>query len=166
MNWYCIHTRPQKEDGAANYLSEMLGIETYFPRLKREKIIRRAKRVVVGPLFPRYFFCHFDFAHRYRAVRYAPDVVEIVSFGNVPAVVDDSLIDGLKTWAGDAVDVLSIQPSLHPGDKLEIIDGPLRGLQAVLLHEMDGRERVSVVLSILERTVHAMISRCQLAPVR
>ena len=165
MNWYCIHTRPQKEERARGYLAETLGLDTYFPRLRRQRIIRRVKRVVTGPLFPRYLFCRFDLGSRYRAVKYAPDVIDIVSFGNVPAIVDDSLIDAIKGWAGDAVDLISVTPTLRAGDRVQITDGPMRGLEAVIRTEMTGRDRVAVVLSILEHSVQMNISRWQLTKV-
>lgn len=163
--WYCVHTRPQKEAQTAALLQETLGLETYYPRLKRQRIIRRVKRVVVGPLFPRYLFCRFDLAAQYRAVRYTQDVIDIVSFGQTPAVVGDALIEGMKSWAAEAVDVITLQGSLRRGDRVEITDGPLRGLQAVIENEMNGRERVAVVLSILERSVATTISRWQVARV-
>jgi len=165
MTWYCIHAKPKKEPRIARYLRDNLGLDTYFPRLRRQKTIRRVKRVVTEPLFPRYVFCRFDFAQTYRAVRYAPDVIDLVSFGAIPAPVDDALIDGLKSWAGEVVDVITLQPRLNPGDRVEITDGPLRGLQAVLVNQSTGRERVAVVLSILERNVQIMINRWQLTPV-
>jgi len=163
MNWYCVHTRPQKEEQAAGYCRETLGLETYYPRLRRQKTIRRVRRVVTGPLFPRYLFCRFDLAPHYRAVRYAPEVIDVVSFGGNPAVVEDALIEELRGWAGEGVDVITLQPSLRPGDRVEITDGPMRGLQAVILHGRDDRERVTVLLSILECRAQMMISRTQLA---
>ena len=165
MNWYCIHTKPLKEEQAARYFHETLGLETYFPRLKRQKTIRRVRRVVINPLFPRYLFCRFDPAIRFRAVRYAPEVIGVVSFGEQPTVVGDAIIEELKSWAGDAVDVITIQPGLRPGDLVEITDGPMRGLQAVILHERNDRDRVAVLLSMLEYGAHMMISRTQLVRV-
>jgi len=165
MKWYCVHSKPRKERPVAGYLRENLGIETYFPRLRRQKTIRRVKRVVTEPLFPRYLFCRFDISERYRAVRYAPDVLGLVSFGRGPAVVEDALIDGLKCWAGEVVDLIALQPTLHPGDTVDITDGPLRGLRGVLLKEGTGRDRVAVILSILERKVQIMINRWQITPV-
>jgi len=165
MNWYCVHTRPLKEEQAAAFCRVTLGLETYYPRLKRQKTIRRVRRIVTGPLFPRYLFCHFDMALYYRAVRYAPEVIDVVSFGGKPAVVEDVLIEELRSWAGEAVDVITLQPSLRPGDRVEITDGPMRGLQAVILRGRDDRERVTVLLSILECRAQMMISRTQLAPI-
>ncbi len=163
MNWYCVHTRPLKEESAVSYYQETLGLETYYPRLRRQKTIRRVRRIVTGPLFPRYLFCQFDLAAHYRAVRYAPEVIDVVSFGGKPAVVEDALIEELRSWAGDGVDVITLQPSLRPGDRVEITDGPMRGLQAVILHGRDDRERVTVLLSILECRAQMMISRTQLS---
>jgi transcriptional antiterminator RfaH len=165
MNWYCIHTKPLKEQQAADHLRETFGLETYFPRLRRQKTIRRVRRIVTGPLFPRYLFCRFDLAERYRAVRYAPDVIDVVSFGEQPAVVDDYMIEGLKSWAGEAVDLITIQPDLRQGDMVEITDGPMRGLQAVILHAHSDRERVTVLLTILACQAQMMIDRAQLAPI-
>ncbi len=165
MNWYCVHTRPQKEARACAHLGQTLGLDTYYPRLRRQRTIRRVRRLVTGPLFPRYFFCRFDFGQRYRAVKFAPDVLDVVSFGDVPAIVDDSLIEGLKGWAGDSVDIITANPSLQTGDRVSITDGPMRGLEAVIQDDMGGRERVAVVLSILERNVRLTISRWQLTKV-
>ena len=53
--WLCVHTRPRKEAGAERYCREVLGFDTFYPRLKHLKTIRRVKRWIVGPLFPRYF---------------------------------------------------------------------------------------------------------------
>ena len=160
--WLCVHTRPRRELGAEQYCRESLGLDTYFPRLKRLKTIRRVKRWIVGPLFPRYFFCRLNLAQSFRAVQYAPQVVGVVSFGGHPTVVDESIIDQLKQWAGEAVDVVTVRPDFRPGDLVEISDGPLRGLQAVVLQEMSDRDRVAVLLSTLGCQARLIVSRSQL----
>ena len=162
MNWYCIQTKPLKESQTAAYLNETLGLETYFPRLRQQKVIRRVRRAVIRPLFPRYLFCRFDAGLQFRAARYAPDVVDVVSFGDRPAVVDQSIIAELKGWAGEAVDIITIQPQLALGDQVRITDGPLRGLQASIVEERSDRDRVAVLLSALECGAQVMISRSQL----
>lgn len=162
MNWYCIHTKPQKELQTAAYLNETLGLETYFPRLKQQKVIRRVRRAVTRPLFPRYLFCRFDAGLQYRAARYAPDVIDVVRFGDQPAVVDESIVQELRLWAGEGVDIISIQPQLGLGDFVVVTDGPLRGLHAMIVQERDDRDRVAVLLSALECGAQVMISRSQL----
>jgi len=162
MNWYCLHTKPLKEEHTALHLEETLGLETYFPRLKRQRVIRRIRKTVLSPLFPRYLFCRFDPALQFRAVRFAPDVVDVVRFGDLPTVVDTSIIDELKVWAGEAVDVMSIERQLGPGDHVVITEGPMRGLQAVIVQERSDRDRVAVLLAALEFSAQVMIHRTQL----
>ncbi len=160
--WLCVHTRPRKEAGAERYCREVLGIGTYYPRLKRLKTIRRVKRWIIGPLFPRYFFCRLNLAQNLRAVQYAPQVVGVVSFGGRPTLVDDAIIEQLQQWAGEAIDIVTVRPGFHPGDLVEIADGPLRGLQAVVLQEMSDRDRVAVLLSALGCQARLIVSRSQL----
>lgn len=160
--WLCVHTRPRKEAGAEQYCRESLGLDTYYPRLKHLKTIRRVKRWVVGPLFPRYFFCRLNLSQSFRAVQYAPQVIGVVGFGGRPTVVDETIIEQLKQWAGDAVDIVTVRPGFRPGDLVEIADGPLRGLQAVVLQEMSDRDRVAVLLSTLGCQARLIVSRSQL----
>lgn len=164
MNWYCLHTKPKREAQAAAHLRETLGVETYFPLLRQYRTIRRVRRLVTRPLFPRYLFCRFDLAAAFAAVRYSYDVLDIVRFGPAPAVVEDALIAELRSWAGEAVDLITLQPDLQVGDTVQICDGPMRGLQAVILRQKDDRDRVAVLLSILENQVQLIISRSQIAP--
>jgi transcriptional antiterminator RfaH len=90
--WYAVHTKPRGELLAQRSLDRE-GIETFYPKLKRRKTIRRVRRWVTGPLFPSYIFARFDLAQHGRLVQYANGVANLVSFGGKPAIVEDSLID-------------------------------------------------------------------------
>lgn len=136
-----------------------LGLETYFPRLRQFKVIRRQRRFVTRPLFPRYLFCRFDPGVLYRAVRYAPDMLEIVSNGNAPTVVADGLIESLQSWAGDEVDTITLQPSLRVGDHVEVTQGPLQGLSGTILKESEERARVTILLSFLQNGAQLCVDR-------
>lgn len=162
MNWYCIHTRPQKEVATRQYYSDSLGVETYHPTLREQRVIRRVRRVVVRPLFPRYLFCRFEPAFHYRAVRYAPDVIDVVHLGAAPTIVPDQLIADLKNWAGDELDVVSLQRKFSPGDLVDIADGPLMGLRAVVQHELSDSQRVAVLLAFLDCGARTVVDRSQL----
>lgn len=162
MNWYCIHTKPNREPQAVDQLSAYLGLQTFFPRIRRSKIYRRKLRDLEEPLFPRYLFCRCDLNRDYRAVRYARDVIDVLSFGSRPTVVSDTLIEEMKLWTGPS-EVIVATPMFAPGDRVEITDGPMRGFQAVIMQRHTDGERVAVLLSILGREAQLTINRCQLA---
>jgi transcriptional antiterminator RfaH len=163
LYWYCIQTRPAKERRTAAFLGAHYGMEVYFPRIRQRKTIRRVRREVVSPLFPRYLFCRFDAGVHLRAVRYTSEVTSVVSFGGRPAVVADSLIGELKRWAGDEVDLIVADPDFRPGETVEVVDGPMQGLRAVILHAKNDRERVTVLLSLLAAPVQMVIDRSKLS---
>ena len=162
MNWYCLHTKPQRENYAAEQLAENLSLEVYFPRMRRQKVVRRMRREVTEPLFPQYLFCRFDLVTEYRAVRYTREVIDVLSFGQQPAIVNETLIDELKTWCCEAAQIRP-QPIFSSGDRVEITDGPLQGLEAVIMQERSGGDRVAVLLSILGCDAQLTIRSCLLA---
>ena len=166
MNWFCVHTKPGKESFVEHYLEDRLGLDCYFPRLKRKKIIRRVKRIVTEPLFPRYLFCQLDLASSYRAVRYARDVVNIVNSGERPTVVDDRTINQLKRWAGENNNIITVEPKpFEAGKSVEITSGPMQGLEAIFLHETNQSERVAILLNLMGAESKTVISRSQVEPV-
>lgn len=165
MNWYCIHTKPKREAQVAAYCSENLGLETYYPKIQQRRTIRRVRKLVTSSLFPRYLFCRFDMVS-YRAVRFAPDVLDLVHIGDKPAVVPERLITELRAWAGDTLDMSALRLDMRPGDAVQIVDGPLRGLPATILRASDDQDRVAVLLSLLQEGAQMIVSRSQLRPAR
>lgn len=161
LKWYCIHTKPQREQQVARYFGEMLDLETYFPRLRQYRTIRRVRKLVVSPLFPRYLFCRFR-STLYRAVRFAPDVLDLVHQGERPANVPDTLIADLRSWAGEMLDATDLRGDFRPGDTVEIAGGPFSGLSAVILRASPDRERVAVLLSLLNCGAQVSVSRSQI----
>lgn len=144
------------------HCAESLGIETYFPKIREQRVIRRVKRTVVRPMFPRYVFCRFEPALHYRAVRYAPDVIDIVQSGQVPTVVQDRILADLKSWAGDVFNLDTRPAPLRAGDVVVIGDGPLMGLRAIVQHNLSESDRVAVLLAFLDCGARTVVPRDQL----
>jgi transcription antitermination factor NusG len=107
-------------------------------------------------------FCRFDAAILYRAVRYAPEILDIVSNGSAPTVVPDNLIESLQSWAGDEVDIITLQPTLRVGDQVEVTGGPLQGFSGTILKESEERARVTILLSFLQNGAHLSVDRADL----
>jgi transcriptional antiterminator RfaH len=163
MNWYAIHTKPRQEHLAQTGLQRE-GIETFYPKLKRRKTIRRVRKWVTGPLFPSYIFARFDAVRSGRLVKYASGVIKIVSFGGKPAIVEDAIITAITDHAEDNVITVG-PPSLKQGDRVEIQDGPLRGLQGVFEREMSDKDRVVILLETLAKGARVEVTRDQLEKV-
>jgi transcriptional antiterminator RfaH len=161
--WYAIRTKPRQESLAQTSL-ERENIETFFPKLRRRRTIRRVRKWVTGPLFPSYLFARFDVETSGRLVKYANGVTKIVSFGGNPAIVDEAIITAIRDHSEDAV--VTLPPtSFKPGEVVEIKAGPLMGLQGIFEREMSDRDRVVILLDALAKGARVQLTRDQLEKV-
>jgi len=142
--WYVLQTNRNKERLAQAALAQR-GVGSYLPRI--EQWPRPAVGSAVAPMFPGYLFVTLTLDACAR-VAWTPGVKGFVSFGSGPAAVDAAAIDFLRGREGpDGV--------IHCGDPLagahavRIVDGPFRGLTAVIERRLPARERVRVLLQIL-----------------
>lgn len=163
MNWYVVHTKPRQEAFAASNL-QRFGVETYSPRIKQNKVIRRRRTTVISPLFPRYIFACFDFSTQYRCVKYAHGILDIVTFGMEPAVLDDAMIESIKARTVEGF--VAIQPSTwEKGQIVRIEEGPFQGLEAVFEHMMSDQQRVAIMLQTLSYHPRIVMDREQIKAV-
>lgn len=156
--WYTIHTKPRQETIAELNISGF-GIETFYPKIKMNKIIRRKKRDLVLPLFPGYIFAYFNLARHYRMVHYANGVHKVVSFGDLPPTpIDEEVINAIKARMKEGY--VSLEPvNLAPGDIVEIKDGPFEGFRAIFERGISDKERVVLLLDSLSHQAHIVIDR-------
>jgi transcriptional antiterminator RfaH len=155
MHWYAVNTRPRQET-IAQWNLERVGVEAFCPQLKQNKVIRRKKQVVVGPLFPGYLFVRFNVDTHYRAVNYAQGVRGIVAFASVPAMVEEEMIKSIKSRLEDGC--VTIQPpSFLSGETVRIQDGPFDGLEAIFEREMTTQQRVVVLLKALSYQARVVV---------
>ena len=121
-------------------------VTSYLPLMRHWP--RPAVGSDVGPLFPGYVFCRPDYG-RYHLVERCRGARGIVSFGNGPATVGQDVIDFLRERAGeDGIITVDGPPT---GREVTITAGPLRGLEAVVACRLPARDRVVVLLDLMQR---------------
>lgn len=158
VSWYCIHTKRYKEKWVAHQL--MNGCEeVYAPLLRERRRVRRQLKWVIEPLFPGYLFARFAVEKRFRAVRYTPGVVGVLSTREGgPIEVDEAIVTAIRKRSLNGY--VEIQPApLFPGEELEVIQGPYKGLGALFQQELKAGERVAVLLGLLSSRVRVELPR-------
>lgn len=161
MKWYAVKTKPRQET-LADLNLQRLGVETFFPQLEQNKLIRRKRQTVIGPLFPGYLFAKLDLDAHYRAATYARGVQKVVAFGSTPAVVEEEIIDALKSRLHDGCVFLPPQ-KFSPGQAVRIQEGPLGGLDAIFEREMSDHRRVALLLQTLSFRARVIVDMEQVA---
>jgi len=155
FSWYLIHSKPMQEALALNKLQGQ-GFECYLPLISVKNLQSKLLVPVDEPLFPRYFFIRMDASQQgksWNSVRYTTGVSRLVSFGNVPAKVDDALVLTIQSH----LQTLSLeQVHVAPGEQLRMNQGPFAGLEAV--YQMgNGIARVMVLIEIISKQVRLSI---------
>ena len=152
--WYSVYSKPQKERFAQIHLQSK-GLEVFLPQLVMPQSAIATRRVV--PLFPSYLFVRIDiFSGESAYVIWSPGVKYLVSFNGVPASIDDSVIAFLRDRS-DSRGQIQAASSLKRGQRVRVTGGPFEGLEALIERPPDGRGRVKLLMSMLNRQVQAEI---------
>jgi transcriptional antiterminator RfaH len=145
MQWYVIHAKPRQEQRALENLVRQ-GFQAWLPMIEVEKVRRGKLSRVMEPMFSRYLFIQLDKTQsNWSPIRSTLGVSKLVSFGNVPAVVPDVLIEALRHADGSQHELL-----LKEGDAVQFVDGPLKGLEGIL-QQRDGELRAMVLIELINQ---------------
>jgi len=139
-------------------LKEMEAVGVFLPRIRFQRNTRQGLAWVTEALFPGYLFARFDWHDSLRKVQAARGVRGVVHFGARWPVLEDRLIEDLKQAVG-ADELHVIAATLRPGDEVEIAEGAMRGLRAVVSRVLPGRARVQVLLDLLGRQTTIEVPR-------
>ena len=163
VNWYLIHVKARQEDIAEMNLQH-LGVETFCPRIKKSKTSRyRTQAEGKGPLFPGYLFVRVKMSTELRKVTYAHGVLEVVKFGSVPALVEEEIIHSIRARDDNGLVGLSPFSSLRPGQFVRIAKGPFCGFDAIFEQELNGMQRVALLLKTVAYQGRMVMDRACLA---
>jgi transcriptional antiterminator RfaH len=153
MQWYVIHTHPNKEYFSQNNLNRQNFI-TYFPKYK--KIISTAGKLktIVKPLFPRYIFVKMDLKkQRWPLINATYGVKKLLSMGNEPLQISNEIIKKIKSRE-NGVGITDIVPDISAsiGDSVTIVSGVFAGKNAIFDGLTDDK-RVKLLFNLLGRDI-------------
>jgi transcription antitermination factor NusG len=116
-----------------------------------------------APLFDGYVFCRFAAAAAAPIVT-TPGVIRIVSFGAVPASIDEHEIAAIRQALASGQTVVRLT-SFVPGEVVSIVAGPLRGLRGTVLRAAD-KQFLVVSITLLQRSLAVEVRHDWLRPER
>jgi transcription antitermination factor NusG len=149
MHWYAIQSKSQKEDLVCEQL-RLRNIQTFFPRIRVQPVNPRARKV--KPYFPGYVFGYVDLDHVGKSfLDWIPGTIGIVNFGGEPTPVSDHLIETLQQHLEFVnASASKLSERFQPGDVVAIQAGVFAGYEAIFDARLPGRDRVEVLLNMLQ----------------
>jgi transcription antitermination factor NusG len=161
--WYALYTRSRFEKKMLSELTDR-DVEVFLPM--REVISRwkdRKKRIWI-PLFAGYIFVnHIDTPeNRYRILN-IPGAVRFVGHeGHAEQIPEDQILS-VRRFLEASISVDSY-PYMQVGTRVEVIAGPLKGIQGILV-EKRGRFRFVLQVDLIRQAVSVEIDASDVRPI-
>ncbi|MBP7707778.1 MAG: hypothetical protein KA243_11115 [Candidatus Aminicenantes bacterium] len=154
LRWYVVNTKPKKESQVERLFAEA-GFTVYCPKSVHEKR--------TGPFFPGYAFLRFEFPEQYQLVKFTRGVKRVVGRDEGPTPIPDEVVQGIRDRERDGVIVIErYGEEPGPGDEIEVVEGPLKGLRGIFRKETGASERVMILLNYVSYQGQLLIEKDKL----
>ena len=151
-HWYALHTRSRFEQKVYDGISGK-SIEAFLPKIQVMSKRKDRRKKILIPLLPGYVFVHFDMNPEiYWDILKTVGVVRMIGFEGKPVPVREDEISYLMILNGTDRTVHN-RSYMHEGDRVMIMEGPLKGLVGFYLHHKGDSDRVVVSVELLHRSL-------------
>ena len=163
--WFVLWTNSHCEQLVHDQLAAK-GFEVFLPTIKIWSRRKNARSALAAPMFPGYAF-----------VRHAMDkwtYVEVLKTRGLVRIlgerwdrlvpVPDPEIEGIRRIAAVNAPVMPF-PFLREGERVQIKEGPLAGLEGILVHVKPSKGLLVVSVNLLQRSVAVEVDCTRVTPV-
>ena len=156
LNWYAIHTRSRFEQKVFDGLRGK-SIESFLPKMLVMSRRKDRRKKILVPLIPGYVFVQSDLNNReYLEILKTVGVVRMVGIKGRPAPANEEEIASLMILDGTDRTVQN-RAYMSKGDRVMIMEGPLKGLVGYYLRHKGQSDKVVVSVDLLHRSLEVEI---------
>jgi transcription elongation factor/antiterminator RfaH len=157
LPWYVIHTRSRHEAKVEELLTRK-GLEVFLPRVTVRSRRRDRLQILETPLFSGYLFVRTDLDERaHDHIIRTLGVVRILGIMGQCTPVPEDTVTSLRTLVSSGQPIFPWS-KLTPGQRVRVVEGPLRGVIGVILKNKHGKRRLLVAVELLGRSVCAELA--------
>lgn len=155
--WYVVTTKPKNEERAASNLRAG-HIEVLAPKIRFKRYKDGKMTYIVEPMFPGYIFVKFHPVDDFRLVKYTRGIKTIVNFNGRIIPLSDNLIEFIRNNLENGIATIQ-KREFQKGEKVIIQEGPFKGFSGIFEKELDGKERVAILLDGVDYCARMEIDR-------
>ncbi|MCK9227013.1 MAG: transcription termination/antitermination NusG family protein [Syntrophorhabdaceae bacterium] len=155
--WYVVNTKPRNEERSAMNL-EQGGIEVLAPKLRFRRWKEGKFIDIIEPMFPGYIFVKFHPVDEFHLVKYTRGVKTIVNFNGRIIPLQKGLIEFIRGRLVEGVATVE-RKTFKKGEKIIIQEGPFKGFGGIFERELDGKERIAILLEGVDYCARMEIHR-------
>jgi len=164
LHWYAVHTSSRHEE---KVLSRLQGkeISVFLPKMEVWSSRKDRKKRIKVPLFRGYLFVqvYLD-KYTWLHILKTPGVARIVGNQNEPVPIPDEQIGSIRILLENDV-MLSPVPYLHIGQRVRIVNGPLSGVEGILVKSTPAKNKLVVSVDLLQRSLCVELSTIDVEPI-
>jgi transcription antitermination factor NusG len=157
--WFAIQVRPRHEFLAACILRNK-GFEDFLPTYKSKRKWSDRQKEIEVPLFPGYIFCRLN-SQISAPILTTPGVIRIVG---INSAIPDSEIEAIQAIVSLRIPV-SPCSYLKVGTRVQVIAGPLAGIEGVLLSYRN-QYRLILSVALVQQSISIEVQQSDVIPVR
>ncbi len=162
VKWYAVHVMSRHERKVAEKLRRR-DLEVFLPEYQSRSKRKDRVKMISRPLFPGYLFVRTALGPDERiAILQTPSVVRLVGVNNRPLPIPDGQIESVRLLVNSTEDARP-EKKPGPGQKVLVIDGPLKGVVGVVEKTPRG-EKIIVSVDLLSRSVSASLGVASVSP--
>ncbi len=157
LNWYALHTKSHFEQKVCDGLTKK-SIEAFYPRVQVMSRRRDRRKKILAPMIPGYVFVRTHMRPEdYHRILRTTGVVRMVGFQGRPVPANEEEIASLMILDGTDRTVQN-RDYVAKGDRVMIMEGPLKGLIGFYIRHKGKSDRVVVSVELLRRSVEVEIN--------
>jgi len=160
--WYAGYTAARHEKRVAEHLVQR-GVEHFLPLYETIRRWNNGRHRVQFPLFPGYIFVRIALQERLRVLE-VPGFVRLVGFSGIPCPLPEGDILTMREALSAGV-LAEPYPYLTAGTRVEIRNGPLKGMTGILLRRHN-KYRVVLSVDLIQRSMVVEVDAGEVVPVR
>ena len=163
--WFVLWTHSHSERLVHDQLAGK-GFDSFLPTMKTWSRRNGAKSAIAVPMFPGYVFLHHPIDKpSYVEIAKTRGLVRVLGerWDRLTAVPDDE-IDAIRCVVASDVPVFP-HPYLREGDAVRITNGPLAGVEGLLVSTKPQKGLVVVSVDLLHRSVAVEVDCTQVRPI-
>lgn len=163
--WHALYVRSRSEKKVLSQLEDM-GVQAYLPLISKVKQWSDRRKKVEEPLFKSYVFVYSS-EKEYISILNVYGVVRFVSFERKAVVVPENQIIAIKKFVNDYEKgegyKMQNDEDLKEGQKVRIINGPLKGLVG-RLDTIYNKRHLVVFIEAVGQYIPVHIPRAKVEP--
>jgi len=164
MFWYAVYTRSRHEQKVYDRLGRKK-IEAFLPLMERWSRRKDRRKRIRLPLFPGYLFVRVEMdSYTHLEILKTNSVVRILCNDDQPAPVPDEQIHAVQILIKNGMAVTPY-PYLKEGMRVRVVNGPLIGVEGILLKIKPNKYRLVLSLDLLKESVSVEIDASDVEPI-